>query len=133
MVQRRRESGETAPRVPARPGPKLAPEYGRIRKAVKARPDATLAELRTALGLTVSLTTLWRASRRLKLTLEMKSVMAAERRRPDVTRSRAESRATVPLPDPERLVFIREPVRVGRPRRTPRCTACRGAVLEASR
>ena len=44
-----------------------------FRQAVRDAPDATLAELRGRLGLAVSLATLWRAVRRLGLTVKKKS------------------------------------------------------------
>src|SRR2546423_11680520 len=62
LKQRRRTTGETAPRT-ADPGP--APSWeaygGRLRAAIAQAPDATLAELRERLQLTVALSTLWRA------------------------------------------------------------------------
>jgi transposase len=73
LKQRRRETGETAPRPrPPRPTT-LAPHLGRLRELVAARPDATLAELRSLLGVAVCVATLWAAVRRLGLTVKKKS------------------------------------------------------------
>lgn len=74
LKQRRRETGETAPR-PRRNGrrPKLAEHHGRIRELVAAAPDLTLAELRQRLGVAVALATLWAALRAPGLTLKKKS------------------------------------------------------------
>src|SRR4029079_25529 len=60
LRQRRRETGETAPR-PQRRGrvPRSVAHGEAIRQAVKDTPDATLAELRQRLGLAVALSTLW--------------------------------------------------------------------------
>jgi transposase len=71
LVQRRRETGETAPKA-QRHGPvPLSVTHGeQIRQAVKEQPDATLAELRDRLGLDVALSTLWEALKALKLTFK---------------------------------------------------------------
>src|SRR5262249_58946920 len=69
LRQRRRQTGETAPRR-GRHGPRPSWEAyaDRLREAVRQTPDATLAELRQQLGLTVALSTLWRAVAALGLT-----------------------------------------------------------------
>src|SRR5262249_10154294 len=74
LKQRRREDGAIAPRTPA-PGPKPSWDaYGeRLRQAIAATPDATLKELRQHLGLTVALSTLWRAVAALGLSVKKKS------------------------------------------------------------
>jgi transposase len=71
LLQRRRQTGETAPR-PRRHGPRPLREThaDALRQAVAAQPDATLAELREALGLDVALSTLWQALDALGLTLK---------------------------------------------------------------
>jgi transposase len=73
LMQRRRLTGETAPR-PQRHGPLplSATHDEQIRNAVKDQPDSTLAELRQKLGLTVALSTLWAAVAALGLTLKKK-------------------------------------------------------------
>lgn len=68
LRQRRRETGETAPRPAGRRPRLLATHAAAIRAAVAATPDATLAELKTRLGLTASPATLWRAVAGLGLT-----------------------------------------------------------------
>ena len=74
LKQRRRESGELAPRVPT-PGPQ--PSWHAyadpLRAAIAQDPDATLEELRDQLGLTVALSTLWRAVAALGLSVKKKS------------------------------------------------------------
>ena len=74
LKQRRRATGETAPRD-ARHGP--APSWDayadRLRAAVAQAPDATLAELRQRLHLTVALSTLWRAVTAPGLSVKKKS------------------------------------------------------------
>ena len=74
LKQRRRETGETAPRH-SRPGPRPSWEaYAQQLSAAIARtPDATLAELRDQLGLRVALSTLWRACAALGFRLKKKS------------------------------------------------------------
>lgn len=78
MKQRRREAGDDA--VPA-PRPKKNGRYPlldeqdrlRLREAVDAKSDATLEELRQTLGLSVSLPTLWRALRELRITFKKRA------------------------------------------------------------
>jgi transposase len=73
LKQRRRQPAPAGP--PPRRGrpPALAGQEGRLRRAVADRPDATLAELRDALGLKVSLATLCRALQALRLSVKKKS------------------------------------------------------------
>ena len=73
LKQRRRETGSIAPRSRRRPPPRWAGRADEIRRAVDRRPDATLGELREALGLTLSVPTLCRALQELRLTLKKKS------------------------------------------------------------
>lgn len=72
LVQRRRETGEIAPRrqTKFRARALAAAQEDRLRALVTARPDRTLAELRTALPTTASLATIWRALGRLDLTVK---------------------------------------------------------------
>ncbi len=74
LLQRRRQTGETAPR-PQRHGrlPLWRTHAEPIRQAVSGQPDATLAELPQRLGLTVALSTLWAAVAALGLRLKKKS------------------------------------------------------------
>ena len=84
LKQRRRETGEVGPRRPRRSKPSvLAGHMERLRPLVAAQPDLTLAELRAALGVTCSLMAVWRALRRLDLTVK-KVLFAQEQMRPDV-------------------------------------------------
>jgi transposase len=73
LLQRRRQSGETAPRS-QRHGPQpswVALQYAEpLRQAIADTPDATLAEIRDRLGLAVALSTLWRAVAALGLTFK---------------------------------------------------------------
>ncbi len=74
LKQRRRESGEVAPRAAATGRKPSWPAYAeRLRQAIAAAPDATLAELRDRLGLAVALSTLWRAVAALGLSVKKKS------------------------------------------------------------
>lgn len=77
LVQTRRCTGRIAPKQAESYGPKPSWEaegYAeRLRQAVAARPDATLAELQRKLELTVTLSTLWRACRALGLTFKKRS------------------------------------------------------------
>jgi transposase len=65
---RLRATGSAAPGRPGNPRrPALEAHEARLREAVERRPDATLAELRDALGLAVSLSGLCRHLQKLKL------------------------------------------------------------------
>ena len=86
LKQRRRETGEVVPRRrPPRPK-RLAAHAESLAAPVRERPDATPAELRGRLGVAVSLPTLWRALRELRLTLKKSPAGGragpARRRRP---------------------------------------------------
>lgn len=71
LVQRRRQTGEVAPRTPRDPRvPKLAAHLPRIRELLAATPDMTLSELRDELKVAVALSTLWAAVRSLGLTFK---------------------------------------------------------------
>ena len=72
VKQRRREHGEVGPRVQTKFRRRVldADQEDRLGMLIRARPDATLAELRVALPTTAALSTLWRAIDRLGLTLK---------------------------------------------------------------
>ena len=85
LVQRRRETGEVAPR-PQTVFKKqaLAGQEDRLRALVDAQPDRTRAELREALRSSASLSSVWRALDRLQLTVKKNGARrrtAASRRR----------------------------------------------------
>ena len=66
LKQRRRETGEIAPRVGGGRKPKI--DRQRLVALVAAQPDATLAELRERLGVQCSLSAIWMALDKLKIT-----------------------------------------------------------------
>ena len=73
VKQCERETGRRVARVQAKhgPDPKLGADgRGRLAAIVKRTPDATLAELKRELGLPVSISTIDRALRALRLTLK---------------------------------------------------------------
>jgi transposase len=72
VKQRRRETGEIAPRKQTkfRRRTLTEPQEHRLVFLVTARPDATLAELREQLPTRAALSTLWRTIGRLGLTLK---------------------------------------------------------------
>jgi transposase len=109
LKQQRRQTGGIAPRPPGRKRPPdWAAHADRIRAACRERPDATLEELRRALGLPCSAATLCRALKALRLTLKKKLLRAAEAARPDVRERRAAWLAERLGFDPGRLVFLDE-------------------------
>ena len=71
VVQRRRDAGEVAPRKQTRWRTlRLAGREEELRRLVEARPDQTLAELRTALRTSAVLSTIWLMLNRLDLTVK---------------------------------------------------------------
>ena len=65
LKQRRRESGEIAPRAPRnKVQPRWLPHVERLRELVDEQPDATLRELRDRLGVSLSVMTICRALQR---------------------------------------------------------------------
>ena len=71
LKQRRRETGEVAPRR-QRYGrhPMLAPHLHTLAALIREQPDRTLSELQVALGTPASLATIWRAVNQLGFTLK---------------------------------------------------------------
>lgn len=71
LMQRYRETGQVAPRrrTPSRT-PLLQPHLKQLAALIQTQPDTTLAELRAAVGVPVSLPTVWRAVRRLGMTVK---------------------------------------------------------------
>ena len=64
LMQRYRASGQVGPKQRTQyRASLLAPHLPRLAALLAAQPDATLAELRTALGVPVGLSTVWRAVR----------------------------------------------------------------------
>ena len=61
LKQRRRETGEVAPRKQTRwRTPILQPQRPRLETLIQEQPDRTLAELKDALATSASLPTIWR-------------------------------------------------------------------------
>jgi transposase len=109
LEQRFRSTGSLAPRRGG--GGRAAALAGHdevLRRAVREHPDATPAEHRDRLKLTVSRVTVWRALRRLRLTRKKKSTHAAEQDRPDVAAARRDWPAAVAGVAPEELAFVDE-------------------------
>jgi transposase len=70
LKQRRRETGEIAPRVGGGRKPKF--DRQKLVTLVEAQPDATLVELRERLGVQCSLSAIWMALDKLKITFKKK-------------------------------------------------------------
>ena len=71
LKQRRRETGEFAPRAQRYgPRPVLAPHLATLAALIQEQPDRTLADLQAALPTPASLATIWRAVTKLGLTLK---------------------------------------------------------------
>lgn len=84
LKQRRRETGEIAPRRQTRwRTPILTPELPRLEALINEQSDRTLAELQQALGTSASLATIWRAIEGLAITIKKNGtrLRAGSRRR----------------------------------------------------
>lgn len=68
LKQRRRETGEIAPRVGGGRKPKI--DRGRLVELVELQPDATLVELREKLGVRCSLSAIWMALDKLRISFK---------------------------------------------------------------
>ena len=108
LKQRRRETGEVAPRV-QRQGRRgmLEPHLHTLAALIAAHPDRTLAELKDALATPASVPTVWRAVRALGLTGK-KTVRPSEHDRPDVAAARVAWHAAAPTWDVAHLVVLDE-------------------------
>jgi transposase len=110
LLQLRRQTGSLQPRPHGGGRPPVLDSNGleRLRTLVRKRPDATLEQLRQGLGLSGSIMIVWRALKKLDITVKKKSRYADERDRPDVRRKRRRFRRDVTAIDPKRLVFVDE-------------------------
>jgi transposase len=70
LKQRRRETGEIAPRVGGGRKPKI--DRVRLVELVSVQPDATLVELRERLGVQCSLSAIWMALHKLRISFKKK-------------------------------------------------------------
>ena len=86
LKQRRRENGEVAPRKSGHAAePKWLAHRERLEELVREQPDATLPELRERLGIDISVQTLSRALRALRLTFKKKSCVPRSKTVPTFT------------------------------------------------
>jgi transposase len=86
LKQRRRETGEIAARIP-KCGRKPKIDRDKLLEQVRLQPDATLAELRARLGVQCSLSSLWMALDRLKITFKKKGSTRPSKTAPTSPRS----------------------------------------------
>ena len=108
LKQRRRETGEVAPRKQTRWRTLiLQAQLAELAALIREQPDRTLAELQEALRTPASLPTLCRTIKRLGFRFK-KTVHASEHDRADVRLARTSWRAAAPTLDPARLVFLDE-------------------------
>jgi transposase len=110
LLRRRRQTGslDPAPHGGGHPPALTQADLERLSQLVRDQPDATLEELRQRLGIDCSLMAIWRALRRLKITVKKKGLHAEEQDTPKTQQKRAEFRATVATIAPGRLVLVDE-------------------------
>ena len=109
LKQRRRETGEVAPRQ-QRYGrhPVLASQLHTLAALIREQPDRTLADLQVALGTSASLATIWRAVKQLGFTVKKNGTRVRTRSPRRRGPPRAQWATTAPTLDPTRLVFLDE-------------------------
>ena len=110
LLQLQRRTGSLAPKPPAggRPAALGPDDLERLKELVRQQPDATLKELRQRLGVSCSLTAIWRALEKLRLARKKKVLHADEQDSPEVQEQRREFREELAGVDPQRLIFIDE-------------------------
>jgi transposase len=110
LLRRFRDTGSPAPKPHAGgQTPALAPPaLARLQHAVAEQPDATLAELRTRLGLSCSLAALCRALQTLRLTRKKKTLKADEQNSPRVQAQRQQFVQEIAAVDPAHRVYVDE-------------------------
>lgn len=110
LLHRFRVTGQAAPKPHAGGTPPIVDRDAerRLLELLEERPDATLAELREALGLSCSIMAIFRALRRLGVTRKRKTRHADERDSPRTKRERAAFCAKFAETPQNRLVFVDE-------------------------
>jgi transposase len=110
LLRRYRATGSVLPKPPAGgPVPLLdEPTCQRLLALVQEQPDATLAELRARLGVSCSLTTLWRALQRHRISRKKKTLHAQQQDTPEVQAQRAAFEERLAAVDPAHLIFVDE-------------------------
>lgn len=110
LLQRFRSTGSVQPKAHGGGArPKLDREaVTRLLELVRQQPDATLAELRTRLGVPCSIMTIFRVLRRHLITRKKKTQHARERDTSRVQKQRRAFRKKLATVAPEHLVFVDE-------------------------
>jgi transposase len=85
LKQRRRETGEIEARVGGGRKPKI--DRAKLSALVEAQPDATLAELRERLGIRCSLSAIWTALDKLRITFKKSRCAPPNKTAPTLPRS----------------------------------------------
>ena len=98
LIQRRTLTDSLAPLPPKRPDLRKLrePELEQLRALIREKPDMTLAELAAALGSTVSVPTIWRAT--MKLRLSLKKSPSTRQNRIGQTSKRNATSGSIPSP-----------------------------------
>ena len=108
IQQELRVLGKMVPNTTRKRVPKWMAISEQILNSIEEKPDRTLVELKARLQTHLSIQTLCRALKVLKMTFKKKVLVAAEQERPDVALKRIDWRSNELNIDPEHLVFIDE-------------------------
>jgi transposase len=110
LLQLRKQTGSFEPRPHGGGAAPTLDQEGldRLRGLVAENPDATLEAHKRSLGISGSIMIVWRALKKLDITVKKKSPHAAERDTPEVRQKRRSFRREVKPIEPGRLVFVDE-------------------------
>jgi transposase len=110
LLRRHRATGSVLPQPHAGGPPAVLDEAAcqRLLDLVREQPDATLAELRTRLGVPCSLSTICRALQRHGLSRKKKTLHAQQQDTPEVQAQRAAFEERLATVDPAHLIFVDE-------------------------
>ncbi len=110
LLRHRRQTGALAPKPHGGGHPPALDRDARdrLRRAVRERPDATLAELAGRVGVPCGIMAIFRTLRKLKITREKKSLHATQRDSPRVRRKRRAFRQAMAAVAPEHQVLVDE-------------------------
>ena len=105
LLQLHRRTGSLDPKPSAggRPAALGPDDLERLKELVRQQPDATLKELRQRLGVSCSLTAIWRALEKLRLARKKKVLRADEQDRPEAQEKRRDFCERLSGVDPHRL------------------------------
>jgi transposase len=108
LVKQFRETGDIAPKKLGRPPGTGKIPMDQLQAFVSEHSDATLSEMRQGCGVSATLTGIWKALKRLRISRKKKVLHASEQDRPDVQAKRRQWRRKSRRLSAKHLIFIDE-------------------------